>query len=250
MPQLCFASHFAFFVHFFSVFPFLSFSDIVENAQIPLCLSHKFGCTAYWAPHDLLPPVPFNSYLFYGHIYYSFYAETMQMELLEYLEILSIMQDIGGILDWILAMGVENGRPELLNRVNRPHFIGVSLVRFPWVWCGRGYAGRGGVGLSGCGWGVEVEVVWGWGGEVWVRVRCRCGDEVSYNWCRIDLTALTGQSEANRLDGMRTQLGSAPLCSAQGGICSLLCSAKSEVCCFSWCHVWSYQKFYRKQKWK
>ena len=196
MPQLCFASHFAFFVHFFSVFPFLSFSDIVENAQIPLCLSHKFGCTAYWAPHDLLPPVPFNSYLFYGHIYYSFYAETMQMELLEYLEILSIMQDIGGILYWICASGWRMEDETTLGSIGT-----TSSVWALWVFHG-----------SGVGEDMQVEVVWGWGGEVWVRVRCRCGDEVSYNWCRIDLTALTGQSEANRLDGMRTQLDSNPLC--------------------------------------
>ena len=42
---------------------------IVENASIPLCLCHKFCCTAYWAPHDLLAHILFNSYLFYHHHY-------------------------------------------------------------------------------------------------------------------------------------------------------------------------------------
>ena len=137
----------------FSVFLFLSFSDIVENAQIPLCLSHKFGCTAYWAPHDLLPPVPFNSYLFYGHIYYSFYAETMQMEFLEYLEILSIMQDIGGILYWIFASGWRMEDETTLGSIGT-----TSSVWALWVFHG-----------SGVGEDMQVEVVWGWVGvgEVW-----------------------------------------------------------------------------------
>ena len=41
----------------------------------------------------------------------------------------------------------------------------------------------------------------GWGG----------GDFIELMLGSIDLTALTGQSESNRLDGMRTQLGSTPL---------------------------------------
>ena len=37
------------------------------------------------------------------------------------------------------------------------------------------------------------------------------GDFIELMLGSIDLTALTGQSESNRLDGMRTQLGSTPL---------------------------------------
>ena len=37
------------------------------------------------------------------------------------------------------------------------------------------------------------------------------GDFIELMLGSIDLTALTGQSELNRLDGMRTQLGSTPL---------------------------------------
>ena len=156
MPQLCVASQFAFFVHFFSVFLFLSFSDIVENAQIPLCLSHKFGCTAYWAPHDLLPPVPFNSYLFLRpHLLFLLCRDHANGVFgvprnIEYYA--RYWRDIIlNICEWL-----ENGRWNY-SRVNRDHFIGVSLVSFPWVWCGWGYAGRGGVGLRG--WGVgEGEV--------------------------------------------------------------------------------------------
>ena len=47
---------------------------IIKNLRLycrkcfdPLCLCHKFCCRAYWAPHDLLAHILFNSYLFYHH---------------------------------------------------------------------------------------------------------------------------------------------------------------------------------------
>ena len=73
----------------------------------------------------------------------------MQMEFLEYLEILSIMQDIGGILYWIFASGWRMEDETTLGSIGT-----TSSVWALWVFHG-----------SGVGEDMQVEVVWGWVGE-------------------------------------------------------------------------------------